>query len=270
MKLTFLWIVGVCILCTGGWQVCRLWRRKQCGQWEKQKEQEKQEKKEDIFSQTEQQKWLRQLLQQREEIAMLQYRQSCGAWFEEISSGIQDLLAQANRPCSQDRVFCRRLEVCAENESLRSKMEWRPAMQKPEPVSAQEQAADAEQLQEMIRVEKSKCHSPAVELPWEDLMNAVHPCLEALLQAAGEGRAEVCRGTLTELQDILSRWGIRAVWYSGQLVQQHPSMKKNYVIAKSYPVPALFYCEGEEMLRIGGPGYTGTVKKGGKNIDGQN
>lgn len=268
MKEFIWWIIGAGLLCLGGWQAYRLRRKKPYLYREKEQEETReakpeapQEKKQEPEVPTGPQRLLAQLAAQRREMAALRYRQDCGALFAEMSSGIQDLLAQEKRPCPQDRVFCRRLVVSAENESLRSKMEQRPVREQPEPISAEIQAADEATLQEIIRVEKSKVPIPVVEIGWDTLMEALLPCVEGLLRAAEENRAGECRQALTELQAILAASGISPVWYSDARVQKDPDMQRNYRSAKSYPVPALYYGTGEQAIAVSGPGYTGITKQ---------
>lgn len=252
MRDFFLWIIGACAFCLGGWQIYRL---------RKNIHQESQKKNQTPPMETERQQLLYQLAQQRQELVRLQYRQDCGALFTEMSGGIQDLLAQGKRPCPQDRVFCRRLVISAENESLRSKMEMRPVLRQSEPIPAEIQTADEETLQEIIRVEKSKVYVPMVEISWDVLMEALLPCVEKLIQAAEENCARECRQALAELQAILAASGISTVWYSDERVQNDPDLQRNYRPAKSYPVPVLYYDTGEKVIAVSKPGYTGATKQ---------
>jgi len=206
---------------------------------------------------TEKQRLLEQLRQQREKTALSNYRQDCAVLFDGLSGGIQDLLAQENRPCSRDSVFCRRLQVSAENESMDSRLHSRKPRQSPEPISPEIEAADEEALREMIRVEKSQYREPVVVLPWEKLIEELVPCLEKLMRSADDGKAEDCREALKELRRILELHHICPIWYDDEMVKQNEVMQWDYISASTYPVPALYYKTETEYIRVGAPGYAG-------------
>ena len=64
---------------------------------------------------TEEQQLLEQLRQQREETALLQYRQDCAKLFHGLSRGIQIMLALAVTEDLEDEDLCEMLEDCARN-----------------------------------------------------------------------------------------------------------------------------------------------------------
>ncbi len=239
MKTMLLWLLGSLAVCLAGWRLYLLLT-----------------KEPPVVEPppTEQQRLLEQLRQQREEIALANYRQDCAALFSGLSGGIQALLAQENRPCSRDSVFCRRLQVSAENESLGSRLVSRKPMQSPEPISPETEVADEETLREMIRAEKSRCPDPVVVLHWEKLTDELAPCLESLMRSAEEGKAEDCRAGLKELRRILETHHIYPVWYHDEAVQQNEDMQWDYIFSPSYPVPTLYYRLNAEYIRVGVPG----------------
>lgn len=266
MAMNWLWIVGAATVFAGGLKLFRFLQKKQGRDSEANPSQaeppeEMSPPKETAPSEDERQRLLKQLRQQREEIAHEKYRQACAALFEGMSGGIQELFAQEKRPCSREPVFCRRLLVSAGNESLGSRIQSRPVFQEPEPVSLETESADEETLREIIRVEKSQCFSPVVEIPWDVLMEPLLDCLEQLLCAAEEDRAADCRRGLDQMRRILAGCNIYPVWYGEDSVQDQPSLQRNFIRTSSYPVPALYYRSEEIWVPVGRPGHTGAEEK---------
>lgn len=210
---------------------------------------------------SEQQRLVKQLYQQREEMAVLRYRQACGKLFEDLSGGIQDLLAQQRRPYSRETVFCHRLKICIENNSLRGRMQSPPTLEKPEAVTPELETANEETLREMIRVERSKCHIPAIEIAWDTLMGSLLPCLERLIQAAEENRGDDCHKELALLKKHLADCKIYPMWYDDEVIQNGLLLQRDYAPTALYPIPALYYCQDGSMLHIGTPGYMKSEEK---------
>lgn len=263
MKMIWLWVTGTVAICVSGWNLYRFLRKKKSA--EKTPEADLPEEtpppEETLPPEDERQRLLKQLRYQREEIAHTNYQQACVALFEGMSGGIQDLLAQEKRSCPRETVFCRRLLVSAENESLGSRIQSRPIFQEPEPISQETESADEETLREIIRVEKSQCFTPVVSIPWDVLMDPLLDCLGQLLLAAEENRAADCRQCLERLRRILAECHIYPVWYDEDTVQGQPSLRKNFIRTSSYPVPALYYRFEEIEIPVGRPGQTGAEEK---------
>lgn len=195
-----------------------------------------------------------QLCQQRAEICRMEHRQDCAVLMEGLSSGIQELLALENRPCPQEANFCRQLVIAMENESMRFRMDHRKAPTVPKPLSPEEEAADEEALRNTILMERILHPVPALDLPWDALIDELLPCLSKLMLAAGENRAEDCRKLLAEQRSILSAYGIEPIWYRDEVIQSHPDMQWDYVHSGPYPAPTLYYHTGDRYFRIGTPG----------------
>lgn len=264
MKTTLILFISTVVICAGGWKIYQLRSKKNVkNQRQKEKTQEDGhiQKVQGTSSENEQQRLLNQLRQQREEIAGMQYRQACGKLFDSLSGGIQDLLAQERRPYSRETAFCRRVLVSAENHSLRARMCSRPVFEEPEAISPDVETGGEEMLREMIRVERSKCHIPAIEIHWDKLIDSLLPCLERLLQAAEENRGDDCHKELAFLQKVLDSYKIYPIWHDDEMIQNKPFLQKNYIPSELYPIPALYYCQDEKILHIGAPGYTGSTEK---------
>lgn len=198
-----------------------------------------------------------QLCQQRAEICRMEYRQNCAALLEGLSGGIQELLALENRHCPQENSFCRRLTIAMGNESMRFRIDHRKAAAMPAQLSLEEEAADEETLCNVIRMESLLHPAPALDLPWDALVDQLLPCLSELMLSAEENRAADCRRLLAELRGILSAFGIEPVWYHDEVIQSHADMQLDYVInTRLYTSPALYYHTGERYVHIGAPGRT--------------
>lgn len=249
MKTSILWIAGSLVLCFAGWLLLRTLKNK--------KSTTPAAEQEEPLS--EQQQALALLRQHREEMALARYRQDCATLFSSLSGGIQAILAQESRTCPRDAVFCHRLAVAAENESLLFQIESRKERQVPNPITPEEAEAAPETIREIIRVETLQSPVPGVKLPWETLMEQLLPCLEALPEAAEADRAEDCRGLLAQLRKILADYSIYPVWYHDSVVQHTPVMQLDYISRPAYPVPVLYYREHDTYIRIGATGCTGTI-----------
>lgn len=258
MKTMLLWLLGSLAVCLAGWRLYLLLTKDPGG---KRKPPVKEPPPKEEPPPTEQQRLLEQLRQQREEIALANYRQDCAALFSGLSGGIQALLAQENLSFSEDSEFCAFLAISVENKSLKYRIASRKSMKSPEPVSPETEAADEDTLREMIRVEKTQCPDPVVALPWEKLIAELVPCLESLMRSAEEGKAEDCRAALKELRRILAAYHIYPIWYQDEVVQKDENMQWDYTFAPSYPVPALYYHADARYIRVGAPGCAG-VKTG--------
>lgn len=251
MKTSILWIVGAMALCLVGWLTHRIWQNKNSSN--------RISVEEEPLS--EQQQALAQLRQHRENISLAHYRYDCAALFSSLSGGIQAILAQESRPCPRDAVFCHRLAVTAENESLLFQIESRKERQVPNPITPEEAEAAPETIREIIRVETLQSPIPGVKLPWETLMEQLLPCLEALPEAAEADQAEDCRGLLTQLRKILADYSIYPIWYHDSVVQHDPVMQLDYISRPAYPVPVLYYRNNDTYIRIGSTGCTGTISE---------
>ena len=108
MKISILWIAGGLVLCFAGWLLLRTLKNKKITPPAAEQEEPL----------NEQQQALALLRQHRKEMALAHSRYDCAALFSSLSGGIQAILAQESRPCPRDAVFCHRLAVTAENESL--------------------------------------------------------------------------------------------------------------------------------------------------------
>lgn len=200
------------------------------------------------------QQLLQELAEQREAIAGLQYRKNCAVLFDSLSRGVQDFLAQETRPCPSDKAFCGRLRAIANNESMLYKMENQKPRPIPEPISQEIRQAEADVLRERIRLENAKNPPLALDLPWDSLTEDMIPVLKALISEAQEGNAEACRRNLAELKDVLSKHNISAVFCSEELENTDPQRTLDYVFDSDYPIPALYYSNGESTTHVGAPG----------------
>lgn len=200
---------------------------------------------------------LEQLRCQREKTALLQYREECGRLFMGLSRGIQTMLALASRTDMKERSFCRRVSICVENEGIAYQIVRRELPCAPQPISPEEEAADAEALQKLIRREQRQHFVPAVVIDWDRLMEELLPCLEDILRLAEEFQAEACRNQLEKLEKILAGYDIHPIWYRDNRVQQNADMQWDYVETEADPMPALYHCREGKYTRVGSPGYTG-------------
>ena len=207
---------------------------------------------------SEKQQLLLQLIQQREENALLQYRMDCAALFEGLSGAIQNMFAFEQFPDSSDAVLCARLEFIAENESLLYRIASRKNRQEPAVLSPETENTDEETLRNMLQAEKNSVFFPSVTLYWEELTTELLPCLENLVQAAKCGQAQDCKQMLCELRSILEAYSIFPVWYHEKIVQENTKMQWDYIDSSSYPVPALYFRTETEYIHVGASGCTGT------------
>ncbi len=207
---------------------------------------------------SEKQQLLLQLMQQREENTLLQYRLDCAALFEGLSGAIQNMFAFEKFPDSTGPLLCARLEFCTDNESVLYRISSRKILQKPEPLSQETENTDEETLRNMLQEEKNSIFIPSVVIRWEELIDVLLPCLEQLVQAAKDGHAQDCKNLLAELKHILASYGISPVWYHEDVVRSNAKMQWDYIDSSSYPVPALYYHTDNEYIHIGISGCTGT------------
>lgn len=266
MKTMLLWLIGLAVMSTTVWILFRTSKENTTTELplnetlEKEKsvpEKPPQEKSSTTEPLTEQQQLIQQLLQQRKELAVLIYRQDCGNLFHNISACLQDLLAQEQRSCSREDLFCRRLTICINNKSLDYRISTRETMQEPKPLSYEEATADATILRAKIIREKSQYSPPMIDIPWDSLMESLLPCLEQLILSAEAGQAEECRHLLAQMQQHLAAHRIFPLWYHEETVQQDPEKRRDFVKGASYSIPALYYRMANRYIHIGAPGCTG-------------
>lgn len=196
------------------------------------------------------------LLEVRQQTAHAQYRQDCAALFHQISMGLQEFFAQEN--CAEDSELCGQLEYVTHNESLEYKLKCRKHFKQPEPLTPEEETSDIQTLQCMIQAEEQKAaFFPETCFPWDELMDAMVPCLQELIRKAIEENEADCRRLLSQLRGILRTYQIQLLWYSDTAVQQDPKLRSCFWDFSDYPIPAFFCCTETVLKHIGSRGSTG-------------
>lgn len=250
MNKIILWFLGAASLCIGGWALYRFFKPVP------QTEQPRTEEPKSHEQPTREQALLEVLQQQRTLAVELACRDSCGRLFRDLSACIQNLLAQEQRSCSKDSVFCRRLTVIAENESLSFRLETREPRPMPLPLTEEEKNADAETLEALLQQEQPASR-PAADFPWEKVVEDLLPCLENLLRFSEAGDAAKCREQLKALRETLERHSIHPLWYQELEEPMQEVLYWKFVHAPGYPIPALFYQTEGQSIHVGTPGRTG-------------
>lgn len=203
-------------------------------------------------------KMRKMLAERRKESAQLQYRKNCAALFEKLSCGIQNLLAQEERDCPGDKVFCKRLSMIIENESMDYLINNQKSQPTPLPLTEEEKLADLEMLEELIRVEAEKNPPLKFDIPWEKIVEEVVPVLRTLMDASVKEDAEICRNGLRELKTILQNYHIYVTYYSEELAQKYPETEQDFMEEGPYAIPVMYYVNGTNRVRMG---ESGRMKK---------
>jgi len=261
MNKHLIWLLGAAALVGAGWYLYQAWQKNRRGeklpQEEPKIEEPEKEPPEKVEEPTGQQKLLQQLTALRKHQAQLQYRQDCAAFFLEISGCIQDWLAQEVRSCSKDSVFCRRLAVAAENESLTYRMESRKQPPQPRPVTEVEATMEEQALEALLEQEDRQYTPAVVDIPWDAVVQALLPFLEGILRWAENADAGKCREGLKQLREILTEQNIQVLWYQDPAVGNNDERYWDFVHTGGYPIPALYYRADDQFIHVGVPGRTG-------------
>ena len=212
-------------------------------------------KEEIAKEQTEQQKLLERLGELRKERYDLKRRQNSYALLKDLSGAIQEMLGLEKVSFSQESEFCRQMEAIAQNWSVGYKIDCRQVSPEPEPFSKEIEEADVEELKRLIRKEEKQRCIPAIDWPWDALIDELLPCLEKLMNSAQNLNATDCRYQLEKIGERLKAYSINPVWYHDEIVRTHPDLEQDYVPTQAYAIPALFLHIDEEYIRIGAYGY---------------
>lgn len=206
-------------------------------------------------TQSEQQKFRKQLRKLRKERYQLQRRQNSYMLLNDLSGGIQEMLGLEKMAFSSEDEFCRQLEYVAQNWSMRYKIDHRKAPPEMELFSPEIEESNVEALKSLIRKEEKLRIVPAIDWSWDTLVDELLPCLEKLMSSAKNSQAKDCRYQLEEISRLLKNYSIYPIWYHDEIVRTHPNLKQDYVPTQEYAIPALFLHADKKYTRIGTRGY---------------
>lgn len=239
---TFLWIVLFTTIILGGITLAiRNYRKQMRKPGENPPVQQEQEPQ-----LTRQQQLLQVLEAQREENALKAWRITCTTRFWNLSRSIQEIAALDASKAD----ICGRLQITLTNNSVKSLLALRD--EKPEPIgiSPAIREADVEKLEAIVRYERDQVPETLLDIPWEKLLKDTASCLNLLIQAVDEEKADVCRGVLAQLETVLKTYGIRAVYYD-EAKSQVANPQEDYLVGSNWEIPVLYACDTQPWIRVG-------------------
>lgn len=203
-------------------------------------------------AEAERQELLTQLGKVREEATLRKYRQDCASLFKELSGGIQEFLALETQPMSE--TYCDELTLIVDNENMAYRIRRRKPMKSPEVVPPE---ASAEELRHMICLEQWEIFVPTIDIPWENVVEELLPCLNEMIRAAENQQSEVCQAQIRQIRLILKKNNIFPIWHDDEIIKNNAVMRWDFAEDGNIPIPALYYHVDDQYVSVGVPGCVG-------------